>query len=87
MEGIILNKPLIFNGDNYVLWKMRMKTFIMAHDYRVWMVNVNRPIIPMKEEGDVKMPKRYEELNGEDCKLIQYNELAKHYLFKLHVYK
>ena len=51
------------------------------------MVSVNRPTIPMKEEGDVKMPKRYEELNGEECKLIQYNELAKHYLFKLHVHK
>ena len=33
MEGITLNKPSIFIGDNYVLWKMRMKTF-MAHDYR-----------------------------------------------------
>ena len=40
------------------------------------MVSVNRPTIPIKEEGDVKMPKRYEELNGEECKLIQHNEIS-----------
>ena len=48
------------------------------------MVSINGPTIPIKEEGDLKMLKRYEELNGE---LIQHNELAKHYLFKLHVHK
>ena len=75
MVGIALNKPPIFNGDNYVHWKMRTKTF-MAHDYRAWMVSVNGPTIPIKEEGDVKMPKRYKKLNGEECKLIQHNEIS-----------
>ena len=35
----------------------------------------------MKEENGVKVPKKERELTDEECKMIQYNELAKHQLF------
>ena len=58
-----------------------MKTFVMSHDFRAWMVITNRPIIPTKEENSAKVPKKFEEYTDDDCKIVQHNELAKHYLF------
>ena len=41
----------------------------------------NRPSIPMKEEGGIRMPKKKKELTDKEYKMVQHNELAKHYLF------
>ena len=70
MEGVALNRPPIFNGDDYVQLKMRMKTFIMSHDFRAWMVITNWPIIPMKEENGTKLPKKFEEYTNDDYKIV-----------------
>ena len=41
MERVALNRPPIFNGDNYVHWNMRMRTYIMSHDLKAWLVIMN----------------------------------------------
>ena len=53
----------------------------MSHDLKAWMVILNGPIMPMKEEGGAKVPKKFEEFTDDDCKMVQHNKLAKHYLF------
>ena len=45
-EGQSTNRPLLFNGANYIYWKARMKIFIQALDYNLWILIVNGPYIP-----------------------------------------
>ena len=42
---------------------------------------MNGPCVPMKKEPSARVPKKEEELTEEECKMVQHNELAKHYLF------
>ena len=53
----------------------------MSYDLKASMVILNRPIIHIKEEGGVEVPKKFEEFTDDDCKMVQHNKLAKHYLF------
>lgn len=35
-EGAFINEPPMFNGINYVFWKVRMKTYIQSLRVDVW---------------------------------------------------
>jgi hypothetical protein len=35
-EGNLTNKAPLFNGTNFVFWKVRMRTYIMALGADVW---------------------------------------------------
>ena len=35
-EGTSTNKPPLFDGTNFSLWKVRMRTYIMALGVDVW---------------------------------------------------
>ena len=37
-EGGALNRPPLFNGMSYGLWKWRMEVFIQYYDVRLWKV-------------------------------------------------
>ena len=41
-------KPLGFNRENFTFWKMRMKTFVKASEYRLWNVIQEGNYVPMK---------------------------------------
>ena len=40
-EEYSIDRPLLFNGSNYISWKVRIKIFIQAHDYNLWKIIVN----------------------------------------------
>ena len=40
-EGYFIDRPPMLNGSNYTYWKIRMKIFIQAHDYRLWRIMVD----------------------------------------------
>ena len=40
-----------------------MKTFIMSHDFRAWMVITNGPIIPMEEENGTKVQRNLKSIS------------------------
>ena len=59
MEGAVpLNRPTIFNYDNYVNWKMRMIAYIRSNDLKAWLVIKNGPNVHMKEEDGKMVPKK-----------------------------
>nr|KYP31534.1 hypothetical protein KK1_048081 [Cajanus cajan] len=46
-EGVSIHRPPVFNGENYVYWKIRMRIFIEAIDIIVWDAIENGPYILM----------------------------------------
>uniref|UniRef100_A0A151UE85 DUF4219 domain-containing protein n=1 Tax=Cajanus cajan TaxID=3821 RepID=A0A151UE85_CAJCA len=53
-EGVSIHRPPIFNGENYIYWKIRMRIFIKAINIAIWDAIENGPYIPMVEESDGK---------------------------------
>jgi len=46
VEGASINKPPLFCGVNYQLWKVRMNFFIQSTDKGIWEAIENGPFIP-----------------------------------------
>jgi len=42
-EGSVVNRPPMFNGMNYVFWKIRMRIFMESIDALIWEVVVHGP--------------------------------------------
>ncbi|GMJ10788.1 hypothetical protein HRI_004748000 [Hibiscus trionum] len=80
-ESQFTTKPPLCNGDNYPYWKNQMRLFIKSNDYLLWDVIEDGPSIPMKQEGDRKVPKAKQEMTDEEKKKLQVNEKALHMLF------
>ena len=51
MEAVALDRPPIFNGENYLHWKMRIRTYIRSHDLKAWYVLEDGPNVPVKEKN------------------------------------
>ena len=59
-----------------------MKNYIQADDYELWMIIKNGPLIPKKTIEDGSMvPKRPQEFNAEDFKMMEKNAKAKKLLY------
>nr|KYP31403.1 Copia protein [Cajanus cajan] len=58
-EGVSIHRPPVFNGENYVYWKIRMRIFIEAIDIAVWDAIENGPYIPMTKDDDEKREKHW----------------------------
>ena len=68
------------NDSNYAHWKIRVRTSIMAQDFRLWKIIENGPNVPMKQVGNECVPKFLHECNNHELNLLQLNEMAKHFL-------
>ena len=68
------------NDSNYAQWKIRVRTSIMAQNFRLWKIIENGPNVPMKKVGNENVPKPPHECNSHELKLLQLNEMAKHFL-------
>ena len=53
-EGESLNRPPLFEGENFSFWKCRMKTFMQAVDPDAWSAVANDPYVPTKIAGENK---------------------------------
>nr|KYP73701.1 hypothetical protein KK1_006349 [Cajanus cajan] len=60
-EGASIYRHPVFNGENYVYWKIRMRIFIEAIDITVWDAIENGPYIPMTKDGDGKREKHWKQ--------------------------
>jgi len=48
-EGASINRPPLFCGLNYQLWKVRMKFFVESIDRKIWNVITNSYLMPISE--------------------------------------
>lgn len=77
-EGNALNRPPLFDGSNFNIWKKRMTIFIQSYDIEIWKVIVLGPKIPKKEDGSLK---EYEDYIEDDWKMLHLNSRATQLLY------
>ncbi|VFQ77864.1 unnamed protein product [Cuscuta campestris] len=53
-----------------------MRIFIQSNYYKLWLIVKNGCGVPMKEVGEVNVPKTEEEFTDEDCKKMELNAKA-----------
>ena len=59
-----------------------MENYIQADDYELWMIIENGPLIPKKATEGVKIiPKKPQEFNANDFKMMEKNAKAKKLLY------
>ena len=59
-----------------------MENYIQADDYELWMIIENGPLIPKNATEDGKfVPKKPQEFNADDFKMMEKNAKAKKLLY------
>ncbi|MQM08552.1 hypothetical protein Taro_041408 [Colocasia esculenta] len=67
-EGQSVNRPPLFDGEDYPYWKTRMEYFLQWHDYQIWSI---------VEEGDLLVTNEKVQWIDDDRKKISLNCNAK----------
>ncbi|MQL88541.1 hypothetical protein Taro_021106 [Colocasia esculenta] len=67
-DGQSVNRPPLFDGEDYNYWKTRMEFFLHGYDYQLWTII---------EEGDLIVLKPREEWTDNDRKMLSQNSKAK----------
>ena len=67
-EGQSVNRPPLFDGEDYTYWKTRMEYFLQGHDYTIWSI---------VEEGDLLVTNAKAQWTDDDRKRISLNCKAK----------
>ncbi|MQM18483.1 hypothetical protein Taro_051472 [Colocasia esculenta] len=68
IEGQSVNRPPLFDGEDYAYWKTRMEYFLQGHDYQIWSIVV---------EGDLLVTNEKAQWTDDDRKKISLNCKAK----------
>jgi len=76
-EGASINRPPLFCGVNYQLWKVRMEIFVEFIDKGIWNAIKNGPFIPMVENEKVIYEKPWSQWTEQESKKAQYDCIAK----------
>ncbi|MQM02575.1 hypothetical protein Taro_035344 [Colocasia esculenta] len=63
-----VNRPPLFDGEDYTYWKTRMKFFLQGLDYQIWSII---------EEGDLLVTNEKDKWTEDDKKKISLNYKAK----------
>ncbi|MQL77280.1 hypothetical protein Taro_009694 [Colocasia esculenta] len=72
VEGQSVNRPPLFDGEDYNYWKTRMEFFLQDVDFQLWSII---------EEGDLVVLNSREKWTDEDKKKISLNSKAKSILY------
>ncbi|MQM22853.1 hypothetical protein Taro_055911 [Colocasia esculenta] len=67
-EGQSVNRPPLFDGEDYNYWKTRMEFFFQGLDFQIWSII---------EEGDLVVLKNKENWTEDNKKMISLNCKAK----------
>ncbi|MQM21658.1 hypothetical protein Taro_054702 [Colocasia esculenta] len=67
-EGQSVNRPPLFDGEDYAYWKTRMEYFLQGHDYQIWSI---------VEEGDLLVTNEKNQWTDDDRKKVSLNCKAK----------
>jgi len=82
LKGQSMTRLPHFNGQHYSWRKNRMKNYIQADDYELWMLIKNGPLIPKKATEDGKIiPKKPKKFNAEDFMMMEKNAKATKLLY------
>jgi len=76
-EGASINRPPLFCGLNYQLWKVSMKIFVESIDRGIWDAIVNGPFVPKIEKSNVFIKKHWSDWSESETKKAQYDCIAK----------
>nr|QBG82609.1 zf-CCHC domain-containing protein [Papaver somniferum] len=60
---IFINVPPVFDGSNYLWWKIAMRAFLQSRDFQSWVYVVNGYDAPVVAAGDGTVPKNIAEYN------------------------
>ncbi|MQM15214.1 hypothetical protein Taro_048156 [Colocasia esculenta] len=72
IEGQSVNRPPLFDGEDYTYWKTRMEWFLQGSDYMIWSI---------VEEGDLLVTNAKAQWTDEDRRIISLNCKAKSILY------
>jgi len=75
-EGASINRPSMFCGVNYQLWKVRMKIFVESIDKETWGAIKNGPFVPMLGNDKVISEKPWSQWIEHESKKAQYDCIA-----------
>ncbi|MQM09533.1 hypothetical protein Taro_042414 [Colocasia esculenta] len=64
IEGQSVNRPRLFDGEDYAYWRTRMEYFLQGHDYQIWSI---------VEEGDLLVTNEKAQWTYNDRKKISLN--------------
>ncbi|MQM07343.1 hypothetical protein Taro_040182 [Colocasia esculenta] len=67
-QGQSVNRPPLFDGEDYTYWKTRMEYFLQGLDYQIW---------SLVEEGDLLVTNEKDKWTEDDKKKISLNYKAK----------
>ncbi|MQM14494.1 hypothetical protein Taro_047425 [Colocasia esculenta] len=67
-EGQSVNRPPLFDGEDYTFWKTRMEYFLQGFDFQIWSI---------EEEGDLLVTNEKDKWTEDDRKKISLNYKAK----------
>ena len=59
-EGASLNRAPLFDGNDYVFWKVMMEAFIHSLDVRMWDVVITKYIVPAIVPTDANEKLKFE---------------------------
>ena len=61
-----INIPLLFTGENYPFWKVRMQIFLESVDRGIWDAVLNGPFVPVNVVNDVQEPKSFSQWTADE---------------------
>jgi len=76
-EGASINRPPLFCGLNYQLWKVRMKIFVESLNNGIWDVIENGPFIPKFEKDGSSIEKPWSQSTDAENKKAKFDCIAK----------
>ena len=76
-KGNSINRPHVFNDEDYHYWKTRMHIFIEVIDLNIWEAIEIGSFIPTMVVENVTIEKPREEWDDDERRRVQYNLKAK----------
>ena len=82
-EGHSIDRPPMFCGENFDLWRLRIETFFKSIDMRLWFIVKNGPYEALIEDNDthIMRPNTIDELTPQDLTKLSLNAKAMHILY------
>jgi len=65
-KGASINRPPLFTGENYPLWKVRMQIFLESVDKYILDVVLNGPCVPVNVVNGVQKPKSFSQWTADE---------------------
>jgi len=75
---VSINRPQLFAGENYPLWKVRMQIFLESVDTGIWDAVINGLFVPVNLVHDMQEPNPLSQWTADENRQAQYDVKARH---------